>query len=124
MPQRSRSRACGALAPDKPHAGLWENRLVDEIVWVKVTNSRRLAKSHGFYLQHAKEVCLVAKRGADPVGYQKNAGSDIIFAPRHPWPAAPTTGPVPLPQPRRLPTSAPRVIRIMNPALRSFLQAA
>ena len=36
----------------------WGYELVDEIVWVKVTNSRRLAKSHGFYLQHAKEVCL------------------------------------------------------------------
>lgn len=31
-------------------------RLVDEIVWVKMTVNRRLAKSHGFYLQHAKEV--------------------------------------------------------------------
>lgn len=30
-------------------------RLVDEIVWVKMTVNRRLAKSHGFYLQHAKE---------------------------------------------------------------------
>jgi mRNA (2'-O-methyladenosine-N6-)-methyltransferase len=55
---------------------------VDEIVWVKVTNSRRLAKSHGFYLQHAKEVCLVAKKGAVPPGLAAGAGSDIIFAPR------------------------------------------
>ena len=31
-------------------------RLVDEIVWVKMTVNRRLAKSHGYYLQHAKEV--------------------------------------------------------------------
>lgn len=31
-------------------------RLVDEIVWVKMTVNRRMAKSHGFYLQHAKEV--------------------------------------------------------------------
>jgi mRNA (2'-O-methyladenosine-N6-)-methyltransferase len=31
-------------------------RLVDEVVWVKMTVNRRLAKSHGFYLQHAKEV--------------------------------------------------------------------
>ena len=51
-------------------------------MWVKVTNSRRLAKSHGFYLQHAKEVCLVGKKGGDPKTYQRNAGSDIIFAPR------------------------------------------
>lgn len=26
-------------------------RLVDEIVWVKMTVNRRLAKSHGYYLQ-------------------------------------------------------------------------
>lgn len=31
-------------------------RVVDEIVWVKMTVNRRLAKSHGYYLQHAKEV--------------------------------------------------------------------
>ena len=57
-------------------------RFVDEIVWVKVTNSRRLAKSHGFYLQHAKEVCLVAKKGKTPAGLAAGAGSDVIFAPR------------------------------------------
>jgi mRNA (2'-O-methyladenosine-N6-)-methyltransferase len=49
---------------------LWEPysgcRLVDEIVWVKMTVNRRLAKSHGYYLQHAKEVCLVGKKGKDP----------------------------------------------------------
>ena len=44
----------------------WGYEFVDEIVWVKVTNSRRLAKSHGFYLQHAKEVCLVGRRGEKP----------------------------------------------------------
>ena len=61
----------------------WGYELVDEIVWVKVTNSRRLAKSHGFYLQHAKEVCLVARRGDAPPGMKDKAiGSDIIFAPR------------------------------------------
>ena len=43
-------------------------RLVDEIVWVKMTVNRRLAKSHGYYLQHAKEVCLVGKKGRDPPG--------------------------------------------------------
>ena len=42
--------------------------LVDEIVWVKMTVNRRLAKSHGYYLQHAKEVCLVGKKGTDPPG--------------------------------------------------------
>ena len=61
----------------------WGYTFVDEIVWVKVTNSRRLAKSHGFYLQHAKEVCLVAKKGTDdPPNLRKGVGSDIIFAGR------------------------------------------
>jgi mRNA (2'-O-methyladenosine-N6-)-methyltransferase len=38
------------------------NRLVDEIVWVKLTVNKRIFKSHGYYLQHAKEVCLVARK--------------------------------------------------------------
>ncbi len=37
-------------------------------MWVKMTVNRRLAKSHGYYLQHAKEVCLVGKKGKDPPG--------------------------------------------------------
>jgi mRNA (2'-O-methyladenosine-N6-)-methyltransferase len=61
----------------------WGYEFVDEVVWVKVTNSRRMAKSHGFYLQHAKEVCLVGRRGKSPPGMSNKAvGSDIIFAER------------------------------------------
>eukprot|EP00198_Chlamydomonas_reinhardtii_P006042 XP_001695378.1 predicted protein [Chlamydomonas reinhardtii] len=62
----------------------WGYRLVDEVVWVKMTVNRRLAKSHGYYLQHAKEVCLVAKRGNPPVppGCEGGVGSDIIFSER------------------------------------------
>jgi mRNA (2'-O-methyladenosine-N6-)-methyltransferase len=52
---------------------------VDEVVWVKMTVNRRLAKSHGFYLQHAKEVCLVARKGQDPPGMQGGVGSDVIY---------------------------------------------
>ena len=44
----------------------WGYDIVDEIVWVKSTVNRRLAKSHGYYLQHAKEVCLVGKKRTDP----------------------------------------------------------
>lgn len=36
------------------------DRLIDELAWVKQTVNRRLAKSHGYYLQHAKETCLIA----------------------------------------------------------------
>lgn len=57
-------------------------RLVDEIVWVKMTVNRRMAKSHGYYLQHAKEVCLVGKKGSDPPGTERCVGSDIIYSER------------------------------------------
>lgn len=51
-------------------------------MWVKMTVNRRMAKSHGFYLQHAKEVCLVGKIGDDPPGVRRSIGSDIIFSER------------------------------------------
>ncbi|KAI3436598.1 hypothetical protein D9Q98_006015 [Chlorella vulgaris] len=60
----------------------WGYELVDEVVWVKMTVNRRLAKSHGFYLQHAKEVCLVARKGQDPPGMQGGVGSDVIYSER------------------------------------------
>jgi len=44
-----------------------------------------MAKSHGYYLQHAKEVCLVGKRGRDPPGMAGGGGgvcSDVIFSER------------------------------------------
>lgn len=37
----------------------WGYKLVDEICWVKKTVNGKIAKGHGFYLQHAKETCLV-----------------------------------------------------------------
>ncbi len=57
-------------------------RLIDEVVWVKMTVNRRLAKSHGYYLQHAKEVCLVGQRGIAPPGTVGGVGSDIILSER------------------------------------------
>ena len=45
-----------------------------------------MAKSHGYYLQHAKEVCLVGKRGRDPPCMAgrggQGVGSDVIFSER------------------------------------------
>ena len=55
---------------------------MDEVVWVKMTVNRRMAKSHGYYLQHAKEVCLIAKKGNDPPGTCHSTGSDIIYSER------------------------------------------
>ena len=55
--------------------------LIDEVVWVKQTVNRRLGKSHGYYLQHAKETCLVAKIGNLPKSFTPG-GSDIIWSER------------------------------------------
>lgn len=71
-------------------------RLVDEVVWVKMTVNRRLFKSHGYYLQHAKEVCMVARKNPSPQEQQQQGSSsssglqqgqlgvssDIIFSER------------------------------------------
>lgn len=53
--------------------------MVDEIVWVKLTVNRRLFKSHGYYLQHAKEVCMVAVKDTHPaaVGPASSSGSSL-----------------------------------------------
>jgi len=37
----------------------WGYKVVDEIAWIKKTVTGKIAKGHGFYLQHAKETCLV-----------------------------------------------------------------
>ena len=62
-------------------AGCWF-RLVDEIIWVKMTVTRRMAKSHGYYLQHAKEVCLVGQKGSDSPSIKTSVGSDVIYSER------------------------------------------
>lgn len=59
----------------------WGFEYVDEISWVKKTRSGRLAKSHGFYLQHSKETCLVAKRGKVN-SVVLNQCTDVIWAER------------------------------------------
>ena len=40
-------------------------RVVDEVVWIKMTVHQRLAKSHGYYLQHAKEVRMFWRRWSE-----------------------------------------------------------
>lgn len=39
------------------------HRLVDELTWVKQTVTGKIAKGHGYYLQHAKETCLIGVKG-------------------------------------------------------------
>ncbi|KAJ3108366.1 hypothetical protein HDU97_001491 [Phlyctochytrium planicorne] len=41
-----------------------------------------MAKGHGYYLQHAKETCLVARKGKEPPGCKHNIASDVIYAER------------------------------------------
>lgn len=55
---------------------------MDDIAWVKATVNRRMAKGHGFYLQHAKETCLVGLKGEDPPNMRGNRCSDVIFSER------------------------------------------
>lgn len=59
-----------------------DGRFVDEIAWVKCNRNRRMAKSHGFYLQHSKETCFVAKRGNPPPLTNFGLESDVIYSER------------------------------------------
>ena len=59
---------------------LWGYTLADEIVWVKQTVNGRIAKGHGYYLQHAKETCLVGVKGK--IESRRNVASDVIFSQR------------------------------------------
>lgn len=60
----------------------WGYRLLDEIAWIKKTVTGKIAKGHGFYLQHAKETCLVGVKNIERVTYNKNVGHDVIFSER------------------------------------------
>jgi len=60
----------------------WGYSLVDEVTWIKKTINGKIAKGHGFYLQHAKESCLIGVKGKLNSNFKKNIGSDIIFSQR------------------------------------------
>ncbi len=57
-------------------------KLADEIVWVKQTVNGKIAKGHGYYLQHAKETCLVGVKGNVDAKAKLNIESDVIFSQR------------------------------------------
>ena len=59
----------------------WGFNLVEEIAWAKKTVNGRIAKGHGYYLQHAKESCLIGRRGKTD-RFKGNIGSDVIFSER------------------------------------------
>lgn len=58
----------------------WGYNLVDELIWVKKTVNGKIAKGHGFYLQHAKENCLIGYKGKDWHGIERCAANDIIWS--------------------------------------------
>ncbi len=58
----------------------WGYTYHDEIVWVKQTVNGKIAKGHGYYLQHTKETCLIGKKG-NPF-YERNVVCDVIFSKR------------------------------------------
>lgn len=61
----------------------WGYEFIDEIVWVKSTVNRRLAKGHGYLLQHAKESCLVGRKGqVGNGGSSFGIGEDVIVTER------------------------------------------
>lgn len=59
----------------------WGYTYIDEIAWVKRTCNRRLAKGHGYYLQHSKETCVVGRKGDIPMA-ALGVASDVINAER------------------------------------------
>ena len=61
----------------------WGYTLVDDIVWVKQTVNGKINKGHGYYLQHAKETCLVGHKGAmRNRDIEVEALPDVIFSQR------------------------------------------
>lgn len=60
----------------------WGYTLVDEITWVKKTVNGKVAPGHGFYLQHAKESCLIGVKGDVSKIARNNVASDVIFSER------------------------------------------
>jgi mRNA (2'-O-methyladenosine-N6-)-methyltransferase len=58
----------------------WGYKLVDDIVWAKQTVNGKIAKGHGYYLQHAKETCLVGLKGNVKDKGQFNVMCDVIFS--------------------------------------------
>lgn len=60
---------------------VWGYKLVDSITWVKKTVNGKIAKGHGYYLQHAKETCLIGVKG-DTSKLRKGVAKDVIFSDR------------------------------------------
>jgi N6-adenosine-specific RNA methylase IME4 len=58
--------------------GDWGYRIVTDVNWLKVSRRGRYQPSSGFYVQHAKETCLVAVKGTGFDGMRVNRMMDMI----------------------------------------------
>jgi len=58
----------------------WGYKVIDSVTWVKMTVNSKIAKGHGFYLQHAKETCIVGIKGNPK--FQGGVARDVIFSER------------------------------------------
>lgn len=56
-------------------------KVVEYLVWVKTTSGSKLAVSIGRHLNHAKEICIIGRRGT--LGkHATNFGNDVLFCKR------------------------------------------
>jgi len=67
----------------------WGYTMIGDVAWVKQTVNRRIANGHGYYLQHAKESCLIGLkgefdkiRGIQKAKKAKGLCSDVIWSER------------------------------------------
>jgi len=60
----------------------WGYEFVTYMNWSKVSKYGRFAPSHGYYLQHNKETCLVGKKGKDPENMRPELFHDLIIGQR------------------------------------------
>ena len=55
--------------------------MVDTITWVKLNKDMKLQHNCGYYLRHAKEVCLVGLKGAHAGRGTLQRQLDVILSP-------------------------------------------
>lgn len=60
----------------------WGYRYFDQICWIKQSNNKKILKGNGFYLQHAKETCLIGIKGEPWKKACKNVKCDCLFSKR------------------------------------------
>ena len=60
----------------------WGYKYYDDICWIKESVNGKIAKGHGFYLQHSKETCLIGIKGNPESRSRTEILEDCIFSKR------------------------------------------